>query len=134
MDFILNHLDWIVALVLRVPLLFYVVLAYVLLILICFTLYLAAMPLIQAKRAGTIPKPALILGYPIVLFGVLMDFVLNVAATLVFLDPPHEYLLTIRCNRYIDAYDDWRHRLALWICRNLLDPFEIGGHCHKSQA
>lgn len=41
-------------------------------------------------------------------------------------------LLTRRCGRYIAGPAGWRRSLALWICRNLLDPFQLGGHCAGS--
>lgn len=96
--------------------------------------YLLAMSLIQARNAGKLTRSALVLGYPLVVVGALLDFLLNMVSSVVFLDPPREFLLTIRCNRYIDTYTDWRRTVALWLCRNLLDPFEIGGHCHKAVA
>lgn len=111
--------------VLRLPL-FVLELTYV-----TWAFYLLAMSLIQAKRAGKLSRVATVLGYPLVAIGLVFDFALNVVASVVFLDPPRELLLTIRCNRYIDTYTDWRHTVAMWLCQNLLDPFEIGGHCHK---
>ncbi len=126
---LLNQLPAVLALIpmmLRLPI-FILELLYV-----TWAFYLLAMSLIQARNAGKLTRVALVMGYPLVIIGVLLDFLLNMVATVVFLDPPREYLLTIRCNRYIDGYTDWRHTAALWLCRNLLDPFEIGGHCHKA--
>lgn len=96
--------------------------------------YLLAMSLTQARRAGKLTRAALAMGYPLVLIGLILDFLLNMVSSVMFLDPPRELLLTTRCNRYIDTYTDWRRAAALWLCRNLLDPFEIGGHCHKAVA
>lgn len=114
--------------VLRVPV-FTLALVY-----LTWAFYLLAMSLVQARRAGKLTRVALVMGYPLVFAGLLLDFALNMVSTAVFLDPPRELLLTTRCNRYIDTYTDWRHTVALWLCRNLLDPFEIGGHCHKAVA
>lgn len=113
---------------LRVPV-FVLALTYV-----TWAFYLLAMSLIQARNAGLLTRPALFLGYPLVAVGVVLDFMLNMVASAVFLDPPREWLLTIRCNRYIDTYTDWRYRLAVWLCSNLLDPFQIGGHCHRPKV
>lgn len=96
--------------------------------------YLLAMSLIQARRAGRITRTALVLGYPLVIIGLVLDFAMNMLVTAAFLDPPRELLLTTRCNRYIDSYTDWRHRTALWLCQNLLDPFDIGGHCQQTSS
>lgn len=95
-------------------------------------LFLAAMSLINVRAAGRLPRAALILGYPLVVLGVLCDVLLNLAATLAFLDRPRELLLTRRCGRYIAGPAGWRRTAALWICRNLLDPFQLGGHCAGS--
>ena len=62
----------------------------------------------------------------------LMDIVFNlIPATGIFLDPPHELLFTKRLDRYEAQGDGWRYAVALWICRNLLNPFQQGGHCTK---
>lgn len=87
-------------------------------------LFLAAMSLIGARAQGRLPHAALILGYPLVLFGVLCDVALQLVATVVFMDLPREPVLTQRCSRYIAGPDGWRKTVALWICRSLLDPFQ----------
>ncbi|CQR43700.1 conserved hypothetical protein [Thiomonas sp. CB3] len=96
-------------------------------------LFLAAMSLVTARRAKTLPRAALILGYPLVGVGALCDMALQLVATAVFMDLPHEVFLTQRCGRYIAGPPGWRRTAALWICRNLLDPFQLGGHCSGSQ-
>lgn len=96
-------------------------------------LFLAAMSLIGARAQGRLPRAALILGYPLVLFGVLCDVALQIVATVVFVDWPREPVLTQRCSRYIAGPDGWRKTVALWICRSLLDPFQSGGHCRGSE-
>lgn len=96
-------------------------------------LFLAAMSLIGARSQGKLPRAALVLGYPLVVFGVLCDALLQLVATAVFLDWPREPVLTQRCSRYIAGPDGWRKTAALWICRSLLDPFQAGGHCRGSE-
>ena len=109
--------------------LFYLVLCY-----LTFALYLAVLSLWNAKRAGKLTPAVLVLGWPLVVLGGLCDFALNMVSTLVFLDIPSEVFLTQRCNRYINGDGaPWRRALALWICRNMLDPVAVGGHCTGSQ-
>jgi len=97
-------------------------------------LFLAAMSLIGARAQGKLPRAALVLGYPLVAFGALCDVLLQIVATVVFADWPREPVLTQRCSRYIAGPPGWRRTAALWICRNLLDPFQAGGHCRGSEA
>lgn len=96
-------------------------------------LFLVAMSLIGARAQGKLPRAALVLGYPLVLFGALCDVLLQLVATVVFADWPREPVLTQRCSRYIAGPPGWRRTAALWICRSLLDPFQAGGHCRGSE-
>ncbi len=110
--------------------LFYLGLSYV-----TWTCFLAVMSLLAAKREGKLSKTTLYLGYPLAGVGVLLDFTLNMMASLVFLDIPREWLLTIRCDKALGQVDPkgvalYRQKIAKWICSNLLDPFQSGGHCH----
>lgn len=67
---------------------------------------------------------------PPALVAVLMDVVFNlIPATIIFVDWPHELMFTHRLDRYEAQGSGWRYTIALWICRNLLDPFQQGGHC-----
>ena len=94
--------------------------------------YLAVMALLNAKEKGTISKPALWLGYPVLLIGVVLDFVVNVTImSVIYLELPREWLVTKRLSRHIKHGKDWRHKLSKWICSNLLDTFDPDhrGHC-----
>ena len=89
--------------------------------------YLASMSLIRARDAGSIQRPALILGYPVVAVALALDFILNMTLfTLIFVDPPREKLITARLRRYING-SGWRSRLARWFAHNLLDVFDPSG-------
>lgn len=94
-------------------------------------LFLAVMSLYRAYKLKTIGKLAFYLGYPAVIVGALIDVIFNVLiGTVLFLDWPREWLFTQRLIRYKIAYFDWRNRIAVYICEELLDPFDIGqGHC-----
>lgn len=93
--------------------------------------YLAVMALIRARDEGKLSPVALWLGYPVVAVGLAFDFVLHVVVgTVVFLEPPREWLLTQRLSRLIRTDRGWRGNLAVWVCLNLLDTFDPAGrHC-----
>ena len=78
----------------------------------------------------TLPWPARILLGWTVLVAVLMDIPFNVfVATILFYDWPQEAMFTQRLERYKRLADCRARRVAVWICQNLLDPFQLGGHC-----
>lgn len=94
--------------------------------------YLAVMALYSAKKKGTLTKPALVLGYPILIVGALLDFFVNaVLMTVLMLEPPREWLVTQRLSRHLKRGEGWRKAVASWVCRNLLDTFDPDhrGHC-----
>lgn len=95
---------------------------------LCWVLYLAIMSLYRAERMGTLTPAARRLGWPLLAFGYLVDFVSNMAVTVLFLDLPREPLVTGRLQRYADGPDCWRRRLGLWFARNLLNPFDPKGY------
>lgn len=98
------------------------------------TLYLAVMNLKMERdrlklegKDFTIEQK--IFGYPMLLIGLCMDVVMNFfVGTILFLEIPKEMLLTTRCQRHMKD-DTKRGKMARWICKHFLDPFEIGGHC-----
>lgn len=76
-----------------------------------------------------LPIVARVLLAPAALVGYLMDVFFNlVIATILFLDLPREWTFTERLDRYKQE-GGWRGDVAKWICSNLLDPFQVGGHC-----
>ena len=82
-----------------------------------------------AKRLGAFTTA---LALPWVLLGYALDVLVNLtAASVLFVELPGELLVTSRLQRHVDATaGGWRHRLALWICDHLLDPFDpTGNHC-----
>lgn len=41
-----------------------------------------------------------------------------------------ELLFTARCSRHLDSGSGWRYKIAVWFCRNWLDPFDLNNrHC-----
>lgn len=104
--------------------------AFILLLPVMWTLYLAVMHLDTARRQGQLTTAAKVIGYPILAVGLAVDVLFNALwGSLLFLEPPHELLFTDRISRLNDAAG-WRGRLACWICLELLDPFDPKGrHC-----
>lgn len=74
--------------------------------------------------------PALVraLAVPAVVVAIILDIAFNVLATVPFADPPREWTFSQRMGRYKSG-TGWRAAIAHWVCANLLDPFDIGGHC-----
>lgn len=94
-------------------------------------LYLASMNLIASYEVKKIGIVGMIFGMPVVLFGIIIDCLINITVmTLVFLQLPKQWLLTDRLKTLIRTDLSWRGDLALWICKNLLNPFDhTGDHC-----
>lgn len=108
------------------------IILYILLALIIFwVLYLASMNLIRARVEGKLDKVGTALGFPIVLIGAVVDVVFNLTIfSLVFIELPREIMVTKRLKRHIKHGTGWRKKLALWVCQNLLNPFDhTGNHC-----
>ena len=95
-------------------------------------LYVLIMGLYRAHLNKKLSRISYVLGMPWLVIGLIVDFVANVTiASLVFLDPPRELLVTARLQRYnTQSIRTWRSEWANWICTNLLDVFDPNGdHC-----
>lgn len=91
-------------------------------------LYLAVMNLRRAKNAGTLTTTAYVICFPILIVGYVVDFLANmIPFSLLFAEPPMEWLVTDRLSRHIHDEGGWRRTLALWFGDNLLDPFDPTG-------
>jgi len=89
--------------------------------------YLAVMSLKRAKDAGTISKFALVMGYPVLFFGLLIDLFVNVFVfTVLLLELPRELTVTARLKRH-GTQGGWRGDFARWFCESLLDTFDPSG-------
>jgi hypothetical protein len=96
-----------------------------------YAFYLLFVVTMAAKAAWPfltiLPK---ILLAPVAILAVLMDVTFNwTLALLIFFDAPQEAMFTKRLNRYKSENSGWRYTAAVWLCKNLLDPFQSGGHC-----
>lgn len=95
------------------------------------SLYVLVMGFYRAKLAGRLKGLNLVLAYPLCLIGYAMDIFANLTlATVLFWEPPREWLVTERLQRYMAGKYCWRKRLAKYICDHVLDPFDPSGdHC-----
>jgi hypothetical protein len=92
--------------------------------------YLAIVAVLPAYRAGRLSRITVLLASPLGATGVVLDVLLNVFfGSIIFLERPHEWFLTRRCDRLMLHGNIRQANWATWICKNLLDPFQIGGHC-----
>lgn len=101
-----------------------------LLVYLLWLFYLAVMNLKRARDDGTISRVALWLGYPILVVGLLLDWLVNVLIfTVLFLDAPGEpyELVTGRLKRHAYGPEGWRRKFARWFADHLLDPFDPSG-------
>lgn len=90
--------------------------------------YLAVMNLKRVKDAGKLGKVARILGTPVLLVGLVLDFVVNVVPfTLIFLELPRETTVTARLKRHKRESTGWRLRRTDWFASELLDDFDPSG-------
>lgn len=90
------------------------------------------MSLYRAKKDNKLSKPALILGYPVLITGALIDCITNlIICTCIFFEIPKELLVTKRLSRHIKTDKGYRYTVANWVCKNLLDQFDSNreGHC-----
>lgn len=93
------------------------------------THFLAIFHLKKVEQAQGLRPISRFLGYWVLLpKGVLLDWLLNIVCTLIFLDlPAHPgELVTGRLQRYVDGPDGWRRRVALAIDADKLEPYDKG--------
>ena len=102
--------------------------------------FLATVNLYNYFHTGRMPLWMKFAAMPILVMMVILDFVLNIVASVPFLEAPwrkmqdgrRAWLLTLRCDFHISGGGSpYQQMLGRWVCRNLLDPFEVGGHCSK---
>ena len=67
--------------------------------------------------------------YILLFFGLILDFLLNATVgSVLFHEPPKEWLLTDRLKRMKREGNAYQRVVAYWICEHLLDQFDAG-HC-----
>ena len=105
--------------------------ALVLVLVFVYVTWLLYMTLMHLRRVrDRLSRPVQWIAWPAVALGVVCDVLLNLlVASVLFIDPPRELLLTARLKRYQKKPGTWRAQLARWVCHHLLNPFDEGGHC-----
>lgn len=90
--------------------------------------YLAVMNLKRVKDAGKLGKVALALGIPVLVVGLVLDFLVNVLVmTPLLLEIPQETTVTARLKRHKRESTGWRLQVTNWFASELLDHFDPGG-------
>lgn len=94
-------------------------------------MYVLVMGIYRAHLSRRLHGLTLVLSLPFVAIGYLMDVFANLTvANFVFLELPHEWLVTDRLQRHMHKSKGWRFWLAKYICDHLLDVFDpSGNHC-----
>jgi len=93
--------------------------------------YILVVGLYRAHLDKRLTPLAYTLAFPAIVIGYTMDALANIfIATVVFLEPPQELLVTGRLKRHIIYGSGWRRSLSVFICDSLLDVFDpTGDHC-----
>lgn len=90
-------------------------------------LYLAVMNLSRVKKLGKLSRSAYVLGVPVLVVGLALDFLVNVLVmTVILLELPREATVTSRLKRHNQTGSGYRKRVAAWF-EPILDPFDPSG-------
>lgn len=110
-----------------------VILSIVAFLWIFWVLYVFTMGVYRAYLSKRLTGINFYLALPVVSIATLVDVIANFTiAIIVFADMPFELLVTQRLIRYQSEYhpNDFRKKLAIYICDNMLDIFDPrGNHC-----
>lgn len=91
--------------------------------------YLSVIHLKEARDTGRLTTMAKVLGYPWLAVALVLDVLFNfIVGSILFVEPPKEFLFTTRVSRWNDKKGR-RGDIARWFCSELLDPFDAGSHC-----
>lgn len=88
--------------------------------------YVAVMSL--KRKWDQLSTRAKIAAAPQIIIGFVLNFILNLLASPIFLELPREMGLTGRLKRHRRKGSGYRLRLADSLCENWLNPFD-DGHC-----
>jgi len=96
-------------------------------------LYVASMGLYRSYLRKTMTPMIKVLSIPYIAAMLVVDTLFNlIFGTLIFLELPTTWLLTQRLIKKIKEKetDDYRYKLSMWVCKNMLDPIDpTGQHC-----
>lgn len=89
--------------------------------------YLAVMTLKRARDENLLTKTATVFGIPVLVIGLILDFIANVfVMSLMLLELPKETTVTARLKRHNKESTGWRLSIVKW-AEPLLDPFDPSG-------
>ena len=89
--------------------------------------YLAVMTLKRARDANLLTKNATAFGVPVLIVGLVLDFIANVfVMSLMLLELPKETTVTARLKRHNKESTGWRLSIVKW-AEPLLDTFDPSG-------
>jgi len=93
--------------------------------------YILVVGLYRAHLDKRLTRFTYALALPAIVVGYAMDVLANIfIASILFLEPPQEWLVTGRLKRHIIYGSGWRRSVSMFICDNLLDVFDpTGDHC-----
>jgi hypothetical protein len=92
---------------------------------VLWVIYTAMMRLKQVREAGKLTLAMKVLGYPVLFFGLVIDFVLNaIPGSIIFLEFPREYTLSERLWRHSQESTGYKQKVAELIRVNLLDAID----------
>ena len=95
------------------------------------TMYLAGLSLYKVDQ-GSLPMVVRPFAFMIKWVGTVANWVWNgVFGTMLFLELPKELYFSARVGRHKNSSSGWRHKLAMFFCSRLLDPFDEK-HCDKA--
>ena len=94
---------------------------------VLWVLYLAVMNIKRVRDAGKLSKPALVLGMPVLVIGLIVDLFCNVLLSVVLMELPREMTVTARLQRHKRDSGGWRKKVVMWF-ELILDPFDPSGN------
>lgn len=93
-----------------------------------YVFYCAVMNIKRVRDMGKLTKFGMVLGYPTLFIGLVLDFLCNtLVMTILFLEIPQEWTVTARLKRHNQNNDGWRTDLARWF-EPILDPIDPSGN------
>lgn len=101
---------------------------YIILMFITWTFFLAVMHLRIIRDTQGFTKVNIIPAYSVLVIGLILDAMLNLAMCIPLLDMPKEWLLTGKLKRLIQTDMGWRGDVAEFLCNHFLVPADKG-HC-----
>lgn len=101
---------------------------YLVLIFFTWTFFLAVMHLRIIRDTLGFTRANIVPAYTVLVIGLILDAILNIAMSLPLLDLPKELLLTGKFKRLIKEDMGWRGDVAEYLCQHFLVPADRG-HC-----